>query len=100
MQDGCSRYFQDREKNVAELAMANLGINKISVFTLEMSKLLKTISLFPLFHLPVFSGKLIPLENVCLKRKIPSLVLTWSSGWRLCCVLTLIGLPLIAKAIV
>lgn len=41
MQDGCFTYFQDWEKNVTELAMATFGLNKISVFILEMSKLLK-----------------------------------------------------------
>lgn len=75
MQDGCFTYFQDWEKNVTELAMATFGLNKISVLILEMSKLLKNISPLCLFHLPVFSGKLIPLENVRLKRKIFSFVL-------------------------
>lgn len=80
--------------------MANLGLNKISVFILEMSKLLRNISPFALFRLPVFSGKLISPENVCLNRKVLSFILTLSSEWRLCCVLTLIGLLLIAKATV
>lgn len=58
-------------------AVANLGLNKISVFNLEMSKLQKEnkkIPPLPLFDLHVSSGKLIPPKMHTLRK-------TFRSSW-------------------